>query len=304
MTAHYAIQNPPPAADTRHIRRQWRDLAYAGRSDSQRLDVYLPEEGDGPFPVILSFHGGAFLGCDKADLQLVPMLEGLARGHAVVGCNYRLSGEAIFPAAVHDVKAAVRWIRGQGSAYRLNGRWVAAWGCSAGGYLALMLGTSSEVKELEDLSLGNARHASAVQAVVAWYAPSDFLAMDEQLLACGLPPRPGQEHRGPLSPESLFLGARITDIPERVRAANPATYLRPDAPPFLLQHGTRDAVVPMQQSLEFAARLRAVAGPERGCLELIEGAEHADPRFESAENVERVLDFLDRNRVHPGPPDG
>jgi len=295
MTPHYAIQDQPPKADTRHIRRKWLDIPYANRSASQRLDIYLPNEGDGPFPVIVSLHGGAFMGCDKADLQILPMLEGLKRGYAVVGCNYRLSGEAQFPALVQDVKAAVRWIRAHAREYCLDGGRIAAWGGSAGGYLALMLGTSAGIQELEDRSLGNAEQPAEVQAVVAWYGPSDFLAMDEQLEATGMPPLEGMRHSGAQSPESLLLGERITEIPDRVRAANPGTYVRPDAPPFLIQHGTRDAVVPAQQSVNLAARLRAVLGPGRVTLELLEGAEHADPMFETPENVSWVLDFIDQH---------
>jgi len=92
-------------------------MAYAATSLSQKLDVYLPE-GNGPFPVILSIHGGAFKGGDKRDGQLTPMLEGLKRGYAVVSINYRLSPEAIFPAQIFDVKAAVRWIRANAKQYK------------------------------------------------------------------------------------------------------------------------------------------------------------------------------------------
>jgi len=299
---HYAIQFQPPMIDTRRFRRKWLDIAYADRSPSQKLDIYLPDEGNGPFPVIVSLHGGAFMGCDKADLQILPMLRGLKRGYAVVGVNYRLSGEATFPALVQDVKAAVRWIRAHGAEHMLDGSRIAAWGCSAGGYLALMLGTSAGIPELDDPRLGNAEQPSDVQAVVTWYAPADFLAMDDQAEAAGLPAPKGQEHSGANSPESLLLGAKITEIPERVRAANPATYIRDGAPPFLLQHGTRDPVVPAQQSVEMAARLRAVLGPERVTLELIEGAEHADLKFETRENVGRVLDFLDQHLKRTGAP--
>jgi len=295
MSPHYAIQDQPPSADTRHIRRKWLDLPYAHRSPSQKLDIYVPDEGDGPFPVLISLHGGAFMGCDKADLQILPMLEGLKRGYAVVGVNYRLSGEATFPALVHDVKAAVRWIRAHAAEHRLDGSRIAAWGGSAGGYLSLMLGTSAKTPELEDPSLGNPDQPTKVQAVVAWYAPSDFLAMDAQLEAAGMPPLEGLRHSGAQSPESLLLGEKITEIPDRVRAANPGTYVRPDAPPFLIQHGTRDAVVPAQQSVDLATRLRAVLGTERVTLELLEGAEHADLRFETHENVSRVLAFLDEH---------
>jgi dipeptidyl aminopeptidase/acylaminoacyl peptidase len=165
-----------------------------------------------------------------------------------------------------------------------------------------MLGTSAGIPELDDPRLGNAEQPSDVQAVVTWYAPTDFLAMDDQAEAAGLPAPKGQEHSGANSPESLLLGAKVTEIPERVRAANPATYIRDGAPPFLLQHGTRDPVVPAQQSVEMATRLRAVLGPERVTLELIEGAEHADLKFETRENVGRVLDFLDQHLKRTGAP--
>jgi dipeptidyl aminopeptidase/acylaminoacyl peptidase len=102
------------------------------------------------------------------------------------------------------------------------------------------------------------------------------------------------EHNGVNSPESLLLGDQITRIPDRVKAANPETYITPAAPPFLLQHGTMDAVVPVRQSINFAARLEQALGRDRVELVLLEGAEHADPRFETPENVDRVLGFLDR----------
>ena len=290
---HYAIRDLPPPADTGHIKRRFLDLVYAGLSPAQRLDLYLPDGGDGPFPVIVSIHGGAFMGCDKADMQLMPMLEGVKRGYAVAAINYRLSGEAIFPALVHDAKAALRWIRANAARYLLDPHRVAAWGGSAGGYLALMLGSSAGVPSLEDLGLGNPDRPSHVQAVVAWYAPSDFLRMDGQLAESGLASPPRMEHSGADSPESRLLGGTITEIPGRVRDANPITYLQPGAPPFLLQHGTRDAVVPFQQSVEFASELGRVAGRRAVTLELLDGAEHADPRFETPENVARVLSFLD-----------
>jgi acetyl esterase/lipase len=292
---HYAIQDEPPPANTDHVRRRFLDIPYAYLSPAQKLDVYLPDEGEGPFPVIVSIHGGAFMGCDKADLQVLPMWEGLKRGYAVVAINYRLSGEARFPALVHDAKAAVRWIRANAQRYHFDPGRIAAWGGSAGGYLASMLGTSAGVQELEDRAMGNPEYPSNVQAVVDWFGPTDFLKMDEQLAERGLPSPPGMEHSGANSPESLLLGQKITEIPERVRAANPETYIRQNAPPFLLQHGTKDAVVPVQQSIDLAARLRRVLGERKVILELLEGAEHGDPRFETPENVDRVLSFLDEH---------
>jgi acetyl esterase/lipase len=130
------------------------------------------------------------MGCDKADMQVLPMLEGLKRGYAVVAVNYRLSWEAKFPALVHDVKAAVRWIRANARRYGLDPARIVAWGGSAGGYLASVLGTSAGIQGLEDLSMGNPNQPSNVQAVVDWFGPTDFLkyelVTDNQIAALRL----------------------------------------------------------------------------------------------------------------------
>lgn len=290
---HYAIENLHLKADVDFIKRKFLDIPYASISPSQKLDIYLSDEQGGLYPVILSIHGGAFMGCDKSDAQVMPMLEGLKRGYAVVALNYRLSWEAQFPALVHDVKAAVRWVRANAREYHLDAERIASWGGSAGGYLSSMLGTTAGIAELEDLDLGNPDQPCDVQAVVNWFGPTNFLKMDEQLAASGMLPPPGFRHSEADSPESLLLGATITEIPERVAAANPESYIRPGAPPFLIQHGTKDPVVPVQQSIEFAAKLRKALGEGRVTLELLEGAEHGDVKFETPSNVSRVLDFLD-----------
>lgn len=292
---HYAVAMQPPPAYTHHLKRRYLDIPYANLSLSQKLDIYLPDVGEGPFPVILSIHGGAFMGCDKSDMHVLPMLEGLERGYAVVALNYRLSWEATFPALVQDVKAAVRWLRGNANLYYLDPGRIAAWGGSAGGYLSTMLGVSAGIPELEDLRLGYPDLASNVQVVVDWYGPTDFLKMDEQLAASGLAPLEGTEHNSENSPESWLLGCKITEVPERVQAANPETYIRENAAPFLIQHGVIDSVVPVQQSIRLAENLSRVCGDDGVVLELFEGFEHADRRFDSPVNVKRVLDFIDQH---------
>jgi hypothetical protein len=169
--------------DISSISRKYLDLSYAEQSNAQKLDIYLPEEGKGPFPVILSVHGGAFLGGDKRDGQLIPMLKGLEKGYAIVSINYRLSGEATWPAQILDCKAAVRWIRAHAGDYKLDPERIAAWGGSAGGHLSAVLGTSGDIPELEDPDQGNAAYSSRVQAVVDWFGPTDFLEMDPHLQA-------------------------------------------------------------------------------------------------------------------------
>lgn len=290
---HYAVPFAIADAKTDHIARKMFDLSYADLSPAQKLDIYWPAEGIGPFPVILVIHGGAFMGGDKRDIQLTPMLEGLNRGYAVVSMNYRMSGEAIFPALVQDVRAAIRWVRANATIFLFNPAKIAVWGGSAGGYLALMAGVAADIPELDDPALGNPDEPGNVQAVVAWFPPTDFLKMDAQLAESGFLPPPEFAHSGANSPESLILGKKITEIPERVRIANPETYLRAGLPPFFIQHGTHDDTVPHQQSLNFARKLAAIA-PQTVTHELLPNARHADPAFETTENVQKVLDFIDR----------
>jgi acetyl esterase/lipase len=282
---------PPPMMDTSIYKRKWLDVPYAHSSPNQCLDIYLPDEEEGPFPVIAVIHGGAFMMGNKRDVQQLPMLEGLKRGYAVVCIEYRLSGETIFPAQILDCKAAIRFIRANAQKYGFDPRRIAAWGGSAGGHLSSLVGTSAGVKELEDLSMGSPAEDCSVQAVVDWYGPTeDFLKMDEELKTsgCGVP-----DHSAPESPESMLLGSLITEVPELVRKASPMTYVSAKTPPFLIQHGLLDQLVPVQQSFNFAAAIEKAAGKERVILELLPGVYHADPAFETPQNTERVLDFLD-----------
>src|SRR4030042_4996141 len=117
---------PIPLVDVSRFRRKVLDLPYARTSAAQKLDLYLPDLGDGPFPVLLYVHGGAFAMCDKREIPLEPFLGGLTRGYAVVSVNCRLSGEAILPAALQDLKAAVRWLRANSRKFHLDGPRIAA----------------------------------------------------------------------------------------------------------------------------------------------------------------------------------
>jgi len=292
VSSDYVSGQGPRRANTDNIKRKWLDVAYATKSQAQKLDIYIPDEGEGPFPVILSIHGGAFKSGDKGDGQVIPMLEGIKRGYAVVSINYRLSGEAIFPAQIYDVKAAVRWIRANAKQFKLNPEKIAAWGGSAGGHLASMVGTSGDVKELEDLSQGNPNQSSRVQAVVDWFGPTDFLKMDAQLKESKV--SNPQIHSIPDSPESELIGKNLVDAPELVKAANPETYITKDDPPFFIQHGLIDHLVPYQQSVNLANKLEQVIGKEKVIIELLPGTDHGGPNYETEQNINKVFAFLNK----------
>jgi acetyl esterase/lipase len=283
------FQRPP--ADVSHISRKWLDIRYARTSPAQELDIYLPETGDGPFPVLLSIHGGAFAIGDKRDPQALPFLGSLSRGYAAVSINYRLSGEAIFPAGLQDVKAAIRWLRARGNECRLDSGRVVAWGSSSGANYAAMVAATAGESLFDDPALGNEKYACDVQLAVDWFGPTDFLTMDEQLAENGLGP---VDHNEAISPESRYLGARITEIPDRVRLASPITYVNGHMPPILIQHGRADNLVPFQQSVQLAHAIQARVGADRFELDLFDDAGHGDPVFESEQNLERVFDFIER----------
>ncbi len=283
----------PPKLDPNKYHRKWLDVAYASQSPAQKMDIYLPEQGDGPFPVILVVHGGAFAMGSKGEVISEPMIQGIYHGYAVADINYRLSGEAIFPAQIFDCKAAVRFLRANAARFHLDGSRIAAWGPSAGGHLVAMLGTSAGVGALEDLSMGNPEESSSVQAVVDWCGPSEnFIRMDIEFQESGLGVA---DHSDEFSPESRLIGVKITENPERVAFASPMTYITPSIPPFLIQHGALDHVVPVQQSINFAAAL-VKAGGSKVTLDVLPGAyHHGDPAFETRENLERVFRFLDEH---------
>ena len=280
-----------PQADVSHVGRKYLDIVYANASPTQVLDIYLPETGDGPFPIVLHLHGGAFEIGSRRDLHVLTWLRALDYGYALVSVEYRLSGEAIFPAGLQDAKAAIRWLRAHGHEYGLDAERIAAVGGSSGGNYAAMLCVTAGESLFDDPALGNSEYASDIQAAVDMFGPTDFLKMDEHLTANGLGPA---DHSEATSPEARYLGAPITEVPDKVRLASPITYIHKGMSPILIQHGTADCTVPVQQSIEFARAIEERVGPDRFELDIFEGGVHDDLVFDSDENMDRVFEFLDR----------
>jgi acetyl esterase/lipase len=269
-----------------------KDLAYATVSSAQKLDLYIPATGSGPFPVVIMVHGGGFMMGDKADgAGLAGVDQLLAAGYAVASINYRLSGEATYPAQIHDAKAAVRFLRANAQTYNLNAQKFGAWGASAGGNIVALLGTTCGVAELEGADLGNADQSSCIQAVVDWFGPIDFLKMDEQFAGTSCP----QTHNAADSPESKLVGATIQTVPDLVRTTNPMNYIDATDAPFLIQHGSADCNIPPVQGKNLADALGAVIGADNATYTLIDGAGHGGAQFQTTENLNVVIGFLDQH---------
>ena len=242
LIAAYSIPSSLEAADDSAVVLE-RDIPYAGTDNPrQRLDLLLPAARDAksPLPVIAYVHGGAWRGGDKRHgIGRLRELVGTGR-FAAVSIGYRLSQEAKWPAQIHDVKAAIRWIRAHAKKHGLDPDRIGAWGHSAGGHLVAMLGTSAGDPRADGSIGPHQGESTRVRCVADFFGPTDFLRMS--LFPSRL------DHEAEDSPESQLVGGPIREREAAVRSANPVTYVSSDDAPFLIVHGTADALVPFDQS--------------------------------------------------------
>ena len=262
-------------------------VAYAGLPGIRplELDLYLPA-GDGPHPVVLFLHGGGWrLGSRHSGGPAFPgrtLFERVAAaGIAVASADYRLSGEAVWPVQLSDAKAAVRWLRARAGELGIDPGRVAAWGESAGGHLAALLGLVTD-PDL-DGDVGVTGPPGAVVAVAAWYPPTDL---------GGFAGDAGADPADATTREAQLLGAAPSAVPDRAAQASPLTHVSGGAPPFLLLHGRADRFVPCVQSERLADALRAAGADVE--LHTYEGADHmwrGAPEA-AADALDRTVAFL------------
>ena len=268
-------------------------VPYAGLPGVRplELDLYLPPESDGPVPVVVFLHGGgwrlgsrhlvgpAYLGASPTPFERVAQA-----GIAVASIDYRLSGEATWPAQLHDAKAAVRFVRARAADLGVDPDRIAAWGESAGGHLAGLLGLTGDDATLEGEG-GIVGTSSRVSAVVSWYAPSDLAAIATDT---------GADPANPRTREAQLLGAPAAEVPELAAQASPVSHVSADAPPFLLLHGRADRMVPCVQSERlYAALLEAGVEVE---FDAYEDADHmwlGTPEA-AQQALDRTIDVLSR----------
>lgn len=255
-----------------------RDVTFGkGGGEDLQLNLALPAEGKGPYPLIVAVHGGGWRGGKRQDLD--PLIRQLAKqGYVAVTVSYRLSPKHQFPAQIEDVKTAVRYLRANAKKYHLAPDRVGAIGFSAGGHLVSLLGAADKEAGLEGQG-GHPNQSSRVQAVVSYFGPTDFTTKDwsEKVEDFFLVP---------------FLGGRYEEKKETYRKASPISYVSKDDPPFLFFHGTKDALVNVAQSKKMAAKLRA-AGVDAEAV-ILEGEGHGWGGAKLEQTTKQTLQFFEK----------
>jgi len=222
------------------------DVVYSTAGDRElKLDLARPSEGKGPFPVVVCVHGGGWRMGNKRDLR--PWIQMLARqGYVAASVGYRLAPDDRFPAQIEDCKTAVRFLRANSDKYAIDKDRFGALGYSAGGHLVCLLGLTDEKAGLEGKE--HPKESSKVQAVVDYFGPTDLAGYGKDDSA----------QKAMLAP---LIGAKYADNPRAHDKASPIKYVQKGAPPFLILHGTKDWIVPIEQSRNLANKLKDVDVP-------------------------------------------
>ena len=248
-----------------------KNIEYSNPDDQHlQLNVARPKDGVGPFPAVICIHGGGFRAGTRESYNGL-CLQLAERGYVAVTVSYRLAPKFQFPAAVHDVKAAVRWMRANAEKYQMDPDRIGTTGGSAGGHLAQFLGVTSGVKRFEGDG-GNAEYSSQVKCVVNFYGPSDFTkSYDASVDAKDVLP--------------LFLGGNLEQERHRHIESSPLYWVTPEAAPTLFVHGTKDAYVAHEQAEWIVERMKAA--DVEATLMTIEDGDHGF-RTSSPEVKEKI----------------
>ncbi|MEL7028728.1 MAG: alpha/beta hydrolase [Pseudomonadota bacterium] len=246
--------------------------------------------GDGPFPAVILIHGGAFkMGSKEMDYNHAKLL--VENGYVAISINYRLSGEAVFPAAVHDCKAAIRYVRANADKYKVNPDQIGAWGASAGGNLTAMMATSAGDPYADGRVGAHTTVPTNIQAAINWFGPINFQTMVSEGAALGF------QSDYNVNIESAYVGVDANDPAnaERVARANPTTYLDPGDPPIWTVVGDADPLIPYTQSTNFYLAAKDVLGEEKATYLLLEGEGHGGGAFKGDELLSQSVAFFDQH---------
>ncbi len=256
------------------------DIVYAhvGGRDLA-LDLHLPAGVRHP-PLVVYAHGGAWRFGDKSEYPKFLV----AAGYAVASVDFRSSTDARFPADVHDIKAAIRFLRAKAPEYGYRTDRIAMAGASSGAHLAALVGTTGGVAQLEGNEGDYPHESSAVQAVVSWYGASNLMTILDQSTPFG--------HTVREPALRMLLGGLPSEVPELAKLASPIAHVDAQDPPAILLHGDQDPQMPVNQTLELQAAYRRAGVKVE--LVIVDGAKHGGQAFYEGEPAERVLAFLHR----------
>lgn len=259
-----------------------RDIKFAQIGErTLGADLYLPDKKPHP-PLIVWIHGGAWRGGSKNGVPLGKLVD---EGYAIFSLDYRLSTEARFPAQIHDIKAAIRFLRAHGMEWHLATTQIVVAGDSAGGHLAALVGVSNGMLALEGKVGECLNQSSEVQGVISFYGAANLTTILKQSTPHGLSVR--------IPALDLLLGGQPESLPEIARLASPVYHVDQHDPPLLLLHGDQDEQMPVNQSLELFGAYKKAKAPVQ--LEIVHGAGHGGPMFYDEERLQIVRKFLTQN---------
>ena len=273
--------------------QQWKDVNYAGDDQAyHNCDIYLPKKEAESYPVVIHIYGSAwFSNSSKGMADIGTIVKALLEaGYAVVCPNHRSSMDAKWPAQIHDIRAVVRFVRGEAKKYKFDTSFIATSGFSSGGHLASMAATTSGTKQTKvgtiDIDLegevGNyLKESSAVNAACDWSGPIDLTAMD-----CGESMKMGDN-----SPEDVLLNSKLAQEPDKYISLSANHYVDPNDLPVIIFHGEKDNVVPCCQGKAFFETLQA-AGVKSEATFVPLGS-HGGPQMYVEENLQKMVKFLD-----------
>ena len=273
--------------------QEWKDVNYAGDGQAfHNCDIYLPKKEAESYPVVIHIYGSAwFSNSSKGMADLGTIVKSLLdAGYAVVCPNHRSSMDAKWPAQIHDIRAVIRFVRGEAKKYKFDTSFIATSGFSSGGHLSSTAATTSGLKQTKvgtvDIDLegtvGNyLNESSAVDAACDWSGPVDLTAMD-----CGEHMQMGND-----SPEDVLLASKLAQEPDKYLSLSAVNYIDSNDPPVIIFHGDKDNVVPNCQGKKFFELLKA-AGVKTEATFPAEGG-HGGPQMYTEENLKKMVHFLD-----------
>jgi acetyl esterase/lipase len=241
------------------------------------LDIYMPSSAKSPF-LIVWVHGGAW----HSGTKEAPPLELLSAGYAIASIDFRVSTEAPFPAQVHDIKAAIRFLRGNANKYGYRQDKIIIWGSSSGGHLAALVGTTNNDSYMEGNEGNYLKESSSVQGIIDFYGPTNFLTILNQSTPHGI------NVRAPAL--AILLGKPVEQVEELAKKASPVYQVDPSDPPILIVHGEQDIQVPVNQSLELMSVYKKNSLPVQ--FEVIPGAGHGGDVFYKTDGLVWMKAFL------------